>query len=154
MQQDKLMGKDWLDAQRVEYEMVHVSSMDPHVIARELSIKPAQLVKCELYMGKKEPVLAVHEFTTNVNMDALALHVGDSGFRPATNDEIRTHTHQDVHAIHPFIEGYLWKVLDEKLFEHEKIYLFTGEKNTLLCIDSTALKYSVGVINGLIANIT
>ena len=37
--------------------------------------------------------------------------------------------------IHPFIEGYLWKALDEKIFEHEKIYLPSGEKNVLICIE-------------------
>lgn len=153
MDAPKLMGQDWLDAQRVDYQLIPVASMEPAAACAQLGILPQQFVVCELFLGKKEPVLAVHGFGVKVDLNALALHVGDGGFRPATKEEIRLYTHQEPGNVHPLIEGYLWKVLDERLFENEKIYLPIGGKNTLLCMDATALKYSVGVINGLIAAI-
>lgn len=153
MEPEKLMGVDWLEAQRVEFDVVNVPSLESHAICSALNIKPVQLVICDLYIGKKEPVLVVHSLGTHIDMDALAKHVGDSGFRAATPEEIRKYTSQEPGYVHPFIEGYLWKVLDEKMFENEKVYIPMG-KNTVVALEATALKYSVGVINGLIAEIT
>jgi prolyl-tRNA editing enzyme YbaK/EbsC (Cys-tRNA(Pro) deacylase) len=59
-----------------------------------------------------------------------------------------------VEKLHPFLENYVWKVLDESIFENEYVYIRAGRANEMVKVEANALKYVIGVVNGLLAEVT
>ena len=151
----RLQGKDWLEAQRVEY-VAHPLKypQDPSALMRTLHCKPEQLLQTHFYMGKRGPILVVHSFSARVDVAKLELHSGDTGIRVGTADECMQATGLTLERLHPFLENYLWKVLDEKIFEQERVFIYAGGEDEVLEVDSNSLKYVIGVINGLLAEVT
>lgn len=155
MEKTRLTGKDWLDSQGVPY-IVH--AVDPQTATADLpsvlECAPAHILVCDFYIGNRAPVIVVHSLSTTVNTEMLGKHVGDTIVRLGTNEECMKETGLSLTDLHPFLENYWWKVLDEKLFEHEKIYIRAGNKGEVLEVEANALKYVIGVVNGLLAEVT
>mgnify|MGYP001616373622 CR=1 FL=1 len=155
MENTRLTGKDWLDSQGVAYRVMPVSSQTPmSEMSNVLGCTPTQLVVCDFYIGKRAPVIVVHSLSSRVNLELLCKHVGDSIERLGTNEECMKETGLSLMELHPFLENYWWKVLDEKLFQQEKVYIRAGNMNEVLEIEANALKYVIGVVNGLLAEVT
>ena len=86
-----------------------------------------------------------------MNIELLEMHYGDKGLQLGSEEDCYRATGLTLKQLHPFLENYLWKVLDESIFENEKIFLYAGKEGEVLEIEANALKYAVGVINGLLA---
>ncbi|MEK6821070.1 MAG: YbaK/EbsC family protein, partial [archaeon] len=108
----------------------------------------------DFYIGARAPVLVVHSFNQPVNVEKLSTHAGDTILRRGTNEECVKETGLSLGLIHPFLENYWWKVLDEKIFENETIYIRAGVAGEILRVEANALKYVIGVVNGLLAEVT
>ena len=108
-------------------------------------------MECEFYVGTKDPVILDHAYGKKTNIKLLEKHSGIAPLRAGNNEECQKYTGLLLRDLHPFLENYLWKVVDEHVFENEKIYVYAGNANEILEMESNALKYVIGVINGLLA---
>lgn len=144
----------WLESQRVEFHVITLSyPQTPKKIIERLKCKPEQFLVCELYQGKRSPVIVVKPFGKKVNVSLLEKHVGDFPLQPVSENEYEKRVGMTKQQLHPFIEDYTWKVLDESIFLNEKVWMFAGTLNEIIEVESNALKYLVGVINGLLAEV-
>jgi prolyl-tRNA editing enzyme YbaK/EbsC (Cys-tRNA(Pro) deacylase) len=151
----RLSGTDWLDAQRVPYEVIPFSDSTPLAQAAEqLKCSPAQVMVPELFVNEKSAVIVIHPFSKKVNISLVEKHVGVFGLRVGTSDECKARTGLPLSELHPFLENYLWKVLDESIFDYEFVYIRAGRKNEIVKVEANALKYVIGVVNGLLAEVT
>ncbi len=155
MTQTRLTGKDWLDSQGVPYRVHTIPPRTPlKELPKVLSCDPAQILISEFFIGKRAPVIVVHSLLTKVNLALLGKHAGDTIERLGTNEECVKETGLSLEDIHPFLENYWWKVLDERLFNQEKVYIRAGSSNEILEVEANALKYVIGVVNGMLAEVT
>ncbi len=151
----RLQGKDWLEAQRVEYVVHHTPyPQSSESLLQSLKCTPAQLLQTHFYVGKRGPILVVHSLEARVDLKKLELHSGDTGIHAGSAAECVAATGLSIEKLHPFLENYLWKVLDEKIFEQERVFIYAGGEGEVLEVDSNSLKYVIGVINGLLAEVT
>jgi len=115
--------------------------------------RPEQVLEYEFYMGPKDPVIVVRSHGKKTNIHELEKHVGMSPLRVGENNECLAHTGLSLQHLHPFLENYLWKVIDEQIFDEEKVYLYAGNEHEILEVEANSLKYVIGVINGLLAEV-
>ncbi len=151
----RLSGTDWLDAQRVPYEVIPFSDSTPLSQAPALlKCSPAQVMVPELYVNEKSAVIVIRPFSKKVNISLVEKHVGVTGLRVGTSSECKNLTGLTLLELHPFLENYVWKVLDESIFENEFVYIRAGRTNEIVKVEANALKYVIGVVNGLLAEVT
>lgn len=151
----RLSGTDWLDAQRVAYERIPLADSTPLAHAAEkLNCSPSQIMVPELFVNEKSSVIVIRPFPAKVDILLVEKHVGVSGLRLATPDECKSLTGLSLNELHPFLENYMWKVLDESIFENEFVYIRAGRANEIVKVEANALKYVIGVVNGLLADVT
>jgi prolyl-tRNA editing enzyme YbaK/EbsC (Cys-tRNA(Pro) deacylase) len=105
-------------------------------------------------MGERAPVIVVHALGRKVDLSLLAKHVGDVIQRQGTEEDCVRENGLSLRDLHPFLENYAWKVLDEHIFENESVYIRAGNPNEILEVEANALKYVIGVVNGLLAEVT
>lgn len=151
----RLSGTDWLDAQRVPYEIIPLSdSILPESIAEKLQCSPEQVVVPALYVNDSSGVIVIHSFLKKVSIPLVEKHVGTHGLRMATESECKKLTGLSLSQLHPFLENYVWKVLDEAIFDNEFVYIRAGRSNEIVKVEANSLKYVIGVVNGLLAQVT
>ncbi len=151
----RLSGTDWLDAQRVPYDVLPFSdTISLSEAAAQLKCSPAQVMVPELFVNEKSAVIVIRPFSKKVDLKLVEKHVGVSGLRVGTSDECMARTGLPLAALHPFLENYVWKVLDESIFDNELVYIRAGRKNEIVKVEANALKYVIGVVNGLLAEVT
>ncbi len=151
----RLSGTDWLDAQRVPYETIPFSDDAPLASAAErLKCNPSQIMAVELFVNEKDAVIVVRPFSQRTDISLVEKHVGLKGLRPAVGNESVVRTGLPIEKLHPFLENYVWKVLDESIFQNEFVYIRAGRANEIVKVEANALKYVIGVVNGLLAEVT